>query len=58
MLICMATGMASGLPLYIIMQLIPAWLRLEGISDCHRFYRGAVPLCAQVSVGPWWNAFH
>ena len=30
MLICMATGFASGLPLYIIMQLIPAWLRLEG----------------------------
>ena len=23
---------ASGLPLYIIMQLIPAWLRLEGVS--------------------------
>ena len=30
--ICMATGFASGLPLYIIMQLIPAWLRLEGVS--------------------------
>ena len=32
MVICMATGFASGLPLYIIMQLIPAWLRLEGVS--------------------------
>jgi hypothetical protein len=53
MVICMATGFASGLPLYIIMQLIPAWLRLEGVSlTADRFfYRGAVPLCAQVPVG-------
>ena len=32
MVICMATGFASGLPLYIVLQLIPAWLRLEGVS--------------------------
>lgn len=32
MLICAATGFASGLPLYVILQLVPAWLRLEGVS--------------------------
>ncbi|MFT7652540.1 MAG: PAT family beta-lactamase induction signal transducer AmpG [Candidatus Azotimanducaceae bacterium] len=32
MLICMGTGFASGLPLYLLIQLLPAWLRLEGIS--------------------------
>lgn len=32
MLICVGTGFASGLPLYLLIQLIPAWLRLEGIS--------------------------
>lgn len=32
MLICMGTGFASGLPLYLLIQLVPAWLRLEGIS--------------------------
>lgn len=32
MLICIATGFASGLPLYLLIQLVPAWLRLEGVS--------------------------
>lgn len=32
MLICMFTGFASGLPLYVLIQLVPAWLRVEGIS--------------------------
>ena len=32
MLICVGTGFASGLPLYLLIQLVPAWLRLEGIS--------------------------
>ena len=32
MLICMCTGFASGLPLYLLIQLVPAWLRLEGVS--------------------------
>ena len=32
MLICLCTGFASGLPLYILFQLIPAWLRLEAVS--------------------------
>ena len=32
MMICLATGFASGLPLYVVLQLVPAWLRLEGVS--------------------------
>ncbi|MBV1870808.1 MAG: AmpG family muropeptide MFS transporter [Gammaproteobacteria bacterium] len=32
MLICIGTGFSSGLPLYIIYTLLPAWLRSEGIS--------------------------
>lgn len=32
MLSCVAIGFSSGLPLYVIMQLVPAWFRLEGVS--------------------------
>ena len=32
MLSCVAIGFSSGLPLYVIMILVPAWLRLEGVS--------------------------
>ena len=32
MLICVFTGFTSGLPLYVIIQLIPAWLRVEGVG--------------------------
>ena len=32
MLICVFTGFSSGLPLYILIQMIPAWLRTEGID--------------------------
>lgn len=32
MLVCVFTGFASGLPLYILLNLLPAWLRTEGIS--------------------------
>ena len=32
MLICVLTGVSSGLPLYLLLNLVPAWLRTEGIS--------------------------
>jgi PAT family beta-lactamase induction signal transducer AmpG len=32
MLICIFTGFASGLPLYLLLQLLPAWLRKEGVD--------------------------
>lgn len=31
-LICIFTGFSSGLPLYVLIQLLPAWLRDEGVS--------------------------
>lgn len=31
-MICVGTGLASGMPLYLLMQLLPAWFRLEGVS--------------------------
>jgi len=32
MLICLFQGFSSGLPLYVLIQLVPAWLRSEGID--------------------------
>src|SRR5689334_23926448 len=32
MLICVFTGFSSGLPLYLLLNLLPAWLRTEGID--------------------------
>ncbi|MAY38404.1 MULTISPECIES: AmpG family muropeptide MFS transporter [Spongiibacter] len=32
MFICVLTGIASGLPLYFLIQLVPAWLRSEGVG--------------------------
>jgi PAT family beta-lactamase induction signal transducer AmpG len=32
MLICVFTGFTSGLPLYLLFQLVPYWLRTEGIG--------------------------
>lgn len=32
MLICVFTGFSSGLPLYLLINLVPAWLKTEGIN--------------------------
>jgi PAT family beta-lactamase induction signal transducer AmpG len=32
MLICVFTGFTSGLPLFLLIQLVPAWLRTEGVG--------------------------
>ncbi len=32
MLICIFTGFTSGLPLYVLIQLVPAWLKVEGVG--------------------------
>jgi PAT family beta-lactamase induction signal transducer AmpG len=32
MLICIFTGLASGMPLYLLISLVPAWLRTEGVG--------------------------
>jgi PAT family beta-lactamase induction signal transducer AmpG len=31
-LICVFTGFTSGLPLYVLFQLVPGWLRVEGVG--------------------------
>ena len=32
MLICILTGFSSGLPLYLLLNLVPAWLKTEGLN--------------------------
>jgi len=32
MLICVFTGFTSGLPLYVLIQLVPGWLRVDGVD--------------------------
>ena len=32
MLICVFTGFTSGLPLFVLFQLVPGWLRAEGVG--------------------------
>ena len=32
MLICVFTGFSSGLPLYLLFQMVPYWLRTEGVG--------------------------
>ena len=32
MLICVFTGLSSGLPLYLLLNLLPAWLRSEQVD--------------------------
>lgn len=32
MLICVFTGFTSGLPLFLLFQMVPAWLRMEGVG--------------------------
>lgn len=32
MLICISTGFSSGMPLYLLLNLVPAWLRTEGLD--------------------------
>lgn len=32
MLVCVLTGFSSGLPLYLLFNLVPAWLKTEGLS--------------------------
>ncbi|MBL6695819.1 MAG: AmpG family muropeptide MFS transporter [Luminiphilus sp.] len=32
MFVCVLTGFASGMPLYLLIQLVPAWLRDSGVS--------------------------
>ncbi len=47
MLICIFTGFSSGLPLYLLLNLLPAWLRSEGIDlKTIGFFALEIPLVA------------
>lgn len=49
MLICLFTGFASGLPLYVLISLVPAWLRSEQV-DLH-----AIGLFALIGLPYTWK---
>ena len=51
MLICIFTGFTSGLPLYIIFSMIPAWLRTEGVD------LGTIGLFALIQIPYTWKFF-
>jgi len=51
MLICVFTGFSSGLPLYFLISLLPAWLRSEGVN------LKAIGLFALISLPFTWNFF-
>ena len=49
MLICVMTGLASGMPLYLLIQLVPAWLRAADVS------LGEIGLFALVGLPYTWK---
>ncbi|NLF24612.1 MAG: AmpG family muropeptide MFS transporter [Deltaproteobacteria bacterium] len=49
MLICIFTGIASGMPLYVLIQLVPAWLRDQGVD------LGKIGLFSLVSIPYTWK---
>lgn len=49
MLICIFLGFMSGMPLYVLIQLVPAWLRSEGVD------LGTIGLFALVSFPYTWK---
>ena len=51
MLICIFTGFTSGLPLYIIFSMIPAWLRTEGVD------LSTIGLFALIQIPYTWKFF-
>lgn len=51
MLICVFTGFSSGLPLYILIGLLPAWLRSEGVD------LKAIGLFALIQLPYTWKFF-
>ncbi len=51
MLICIFTGFTSGLPLYILFSMIPAWLRTDGVD------LGTIGLFALIQIPYTWKFF-
>ena len=58
MLICVFTGFASGMPLYVLFQLVPAWLREGGVSlaEIGLFALVGIPYTWKFVWAPLWTA--
>jgi hypothetical protein len=52
MAICVVTGFSSGLPLFLLLNLLPAWLKTEGIGIREiGFFALIVVVNSRTSVG-------
>ena len=60
MMICVFTGLASGMPLYLLLQLVPAWLRDSGVSlaEIGLFALVGLPYTWKVMWAPLMDRFH
>ena len=60
MMICVFTGLASGMPLYLLLQLVPAWLRDSGVSlaEIGLFALVGLPYTWKVIWAPLMDRFH
>ena len=60
MIICVFTGFASGMPLYLLLQLVPAWLRDSGVSlaEIGLFALVGLPYTWKVMWAPLMDRFH
>jgi MFS transporter, PAT family, beta-lactamase induction signal transducer AmpG len=54
MLLCCLIGFASGLPMYVLVQLVPAWLRTEGVDlkSIGLFSLTTIPYAAKFAWAP------
>jgi PAT family beta-lactamase induction signal transducer AmpG len=59
MFICVLTGFTSGLPLYVLFQLVPAWLRQSGVSltDIGLFALVGIPYTAKFLWAPFLDRY-
>ena len=60
MITCIFTGFASGLPLYILIQLIPAWLRYEkvGLAEIGLLSLATLPYTVKFLWAPFLDKYN
>lgn len=59
MFICVLTGFTSGMPLYVLFQLVPAWLRASGVSltEIGLFALVGIPYTAKFIWAPFLDRY-
>ncbi|MCL4104297.1 UNVERIFIED_CONTAM: hypothetical protein GTU68_047259 [Idotea baltica] len=59
MFICVLTGFTSGMPLYVLFQLVPAWLRQSGVSltEIGLFALVGIPYTAKFLWAPFLDRY-